>query len=188
MAAPGWPKNLPLRFLLMFFVVANIVFAHAMKLLPEIIHETKGIDTKDRNLQYGYFELRSIINNGYCLDVKNGSSKNFTPLWLYECNGTAAQKFSFDSDGRIHSQINYNLCVEMDPAYGVFVYSACFDEWVINDYSSSYMFIRNIGDDMCIASKTFDSFSMTNGTPVFREECEYYNSNAGLKLCIDYAS
>ncbi|MCU7820995.1 ricin-type beta-trefoil lectin domain protein [Kitasatospora sp. DSM 101779] len=41
------------------------------------------------------------VFSGKCVDVDNGSDRDGTPVQIFPCNGTAAQKWSIVSDGRI---------------------------------------------------------------------------------------
>lgn len=45
---------------------------------------------------------------GHCLDNKNADS---VTLWLYDCNGSPAQQFTFQTDGTIYNA-NRNVCVD----------------------------------------------------------------------------
>jgi hypothetical protein len=72
---------------------------------------------------------------------------------VYRCNGTAGQRFRMDRDGRLYSKLKSGLCVEMDSKYGIFVHSACIDQWEMfyDDMNPNYgPWIRNIGAGMCI--------------------------------------
>ncbi|GAB2840741.1 hypothetical protein GCM10027176_50720 [Actinoallomurus bryophytorum] len=42
-------------------------------------------------------------NGGKCVDVLNGSGENGTPVDLYDCNGTPAQKWTVGADGTIRA-------------------------------------------------------------------------------------
>ena len=55
-------------------------------------------------------------NNGLCFDVLKYGTNNGTPLNLIECRGNEAQRFDYDSQGRIRSFLNPTKCVEAGSA------------------------------------------------------------------------
>jgi hypothetical protein len=44
---------------------------------------------------------RILASSGKCLDNTEASSNNNNPIQLFDCNGTDAQKFSFNADGTL---------------------------------------------------------------------------------------
>lgn len=58
----------------------------------------------------------SFVRNGYAIDVKYSEVKNGTPIQIWECNGTAAQKFiSKKENGNyvsIHSALNPDYVID----------------------------------------------------------------------------
>lgn len=56
-------------------------------------------------------EIRAV--GGLCLDVQGGRTDNRTPLWLYPCNGTLAQRFGILEDGTVRTALAGGRCVEV---------------------------------------------------------------------------
>jgi hypothetical protein len=56
-------------------------------------------------------ELRT--SNNLCLDIRGGRPDNRTPLQIFECNGTKAQRFEFTKHGELKTPLRQNLCVEV---------------------------------------------------------------------------
>lgn len=51
--------------------------------------------------------------SGLCLDVSNSNTANGTPIQLWSCNGTNAQKWWYDSaNGYMRSALNSNKCLD----------------------------------------------------------------------------
>lgn len=121
-----------------------------------------------------YYQFKR--DGDYCLDVPRGRVANFASLQLYRCNGTDAQKFRFDSSGRLRSKINPSYCVEMDPRYGVFLHNACIDSWALTSTDHSGVFIKNTKDAQCIAVKgeweSGNGYDPRNGKPIERSYCD----------------
>lgn len=132
----------------------------------------------------GYFQLKSKFhfNDEFCLEVKGGSTSNFTPMQMSECSDGDAQRFRFDGDGRLRTKLSSDACVEMDPRYGVFIHSACIDEWEIDTSSPYGPFVKNVGDGKCIAVDWSSFGQPSDGDPVIGETCGDFNSNAGFEV------
>ena len=54
----------------------------------------------------------SLLTNG-CVDVAGGNSASGTPVWMYQCNGTLAQKWQFAGDQSVRA---FGKC--LDAVYG----------------------------------------------------------------------
>lgn len=110
---------------------------------------------------------------GYCVNVPDSRAENFDSLQLHSCNGSDAQKFRFDGEGRLYSKLHPIFCVEMDPDYGVFLHSACYDHWeIIAVYNSYEVKVKNIEDNMCLSADwASNSGGPQNGTPIKRGTC-----------------
>jgi Ricin-type beta-trefoil lectin domain len=120
-----------------------------------------------------YYEVKSMSDESYCLDVQGGNTQNFTPLQMYQCNGSASQKFTIDSSGRVRSQLSSSACVEMDPVYGVFLYSPCQDSWQVLEniyYDGKYHHILNVGDNKCLKAESI-LWLPQNGDKVIGTDC-----------------
>eukprot|EP00586_Coscinodiscus_wailesii_P014508 CAMPEP_0172520320 /NCGR_PEP_ID=MMETSP1066-20121228/291933_1 /TAXON_ID=671091 /ORGANISM="Coscinodiscus wailesii, Strain CCMP2513" /LENGTH=261 /DNA_ID=CAMNT_0013303055 /DNA_START=200 /DNA_END=985 /DNA_ORIENTATION=- len=116
-----------------------------------------------------YYQFRSGVDSTMCLDVKSVNA--FTKLQLNKCNGTSGQKFRFDSRGKLYSQLSSSVCVEMDPRFGIFMHSACFDTWeLIPNDQVGLVNIKNVEDAQCIASEKGWG-PIANGSPTKRYSC-----------------
>ncbi|MBZ4330229.1 M57 family metalloprotease [Corallococcus sp. AS-1-12] len=57
--------------------------------------------------------LVSALDPNRCLDVTNGNPAQGTPTQLWECNGTAAQRWSLTPQGELRSGLASNLCLDV---------------------------------------------------------------------------
>lgn len=118
-------------------------------------------------------EIRSQLDSSYCLDVPGGRARNFARLQLYRCNGSTAQKFTFDRNGRLRSALNHSYCVEMDPDRGVFLHTACYDSWKVTSTHRSGPFIKNIGENKCLAvERGGHAYGVRNGMRIVQGYCD----------------
>jgi Ricin-type beta-trefoil lectin domain len=165
-----------------FFISANTMFSFLLAVAAATggtnaaaENNLRSMSSQQRREQVPEFEMRLFsMDENYCLNVEGASTENFTPLRIWECNGSKEQKFSFDaSTGHLHSQLGDGTsCVEMDPEYGIFLYSPCVDSWEITGLqfgSEETVFaIKNVGDDQCLVMDGVDSH---NGDAVMGGMC-----------------
>lgn len=65
----------------------------------------------DNNTPGKVVQIKGI--GGRCLDVRGAQTANGTPIQLYDCNGSAAQKFTLGNDGTIRA---YGKCIDVQSA------------------------------------------------------------------------
>lgn len=70
-----------------------------------------------------FLEFRNGENSNSCLDLRFASTTNGNRIWLYECNGSAAQKWYVDSNFYIRSAVNTNKCSKYSSSS--FQYKSC---------------------------------------------------------------
>lgn len=76
----------------------------------------------------GWYTIASGINNGFVLDVVNGSSTNGANIQLYQPNGTMAQLYKFVwSDGWYHIESGFGTA--LDVAGGDLIAGANVQQW-----------------------------------------------------------
>ena len=57
----------------------------------------QGLIDAVNKLNYHYTSLKSVYNSNKCLDVKSANFSNGTNVQVYNCNGSAAQKWLYDA-------------------------------------------------------------------------------------------
>ena len=103
------------------------LFLSAQKNLTEIITTTWRLREGGRYQRYRYSTstpslpsyysnpfgmVKHRMNQNLCFDTQNYGTANFTPLNLSSCKDNDAQRFDFDSDGRLRSILDPTKCVE----------------------------------------------------------------------------
>jgi hypothetical protein len=58
-----------------------------------------------------FLTFRSQTDTNMCFDLRNSDTTNGSRLWLHPCNGSPAQQWTRDSQGKLRSAINTNKCV-----------------------------------------------------------------------------
>jgi hypothetical protein len=54
-------------------------------------------------------------NHDLCLDVQWGNPASGTPVWLWSCNGTGAQQWSYDRAAQTITNTAFGKCLQADP-------------------------------------------------------------------------
>jgi hypothetical protein len=57
--------------------------------------------------------LYSGVNPNSCLDVTGGAATQGTPVQLWDCNGTLAQRWTFNAQGELRSGLSSSLCLDV---------------------------------------------------------------------------
>jgi hypothetical protein len=57
--------------------------------------------------------LYSGVNPNSCLDVTGGAATQGTAVQLWDCNGTAAQRWNFTAQGELRSGLSSTLCLDV---------------------------------------------------------------------------
>lgn len=94
------------------------LFVAGIGLLPSCAAETAAEDAEttaevSAALSSLSNEIRSKLDQSYCLDVANGSTANGTGVRLWSCNGSMAQKWTFTAAGELRSGLGPNLCLDV---------------------------------------------------------------------------
>jgi hypothetical protein len=58
-------------------------------------------------------ELRIASAPNMCLDVASSGTSNGTPVHIWSCNGTGAQMWFFDHEGRLRPWVAPNKCLDV---------------------------------------------------------------------------
>jgi hypothetical protein len=71
-------------------------------------------EVNQEDLTQMWFRIPVAANSNLCLDVQWGSAVNGTPVWLWNCTGNAAQKWSYDrATGVVHQHAFANKCLDV---------------------------------------------------------------------------
>ncbi|GMK54281.1 hypothetical protein CspeluHIS016_0108670 [Cutaneotrichosporon spelunceum] len=119
-------------------------------------------------------------NSGWCLDVRGGIAANGTPVQVYQCNGSAAQKFEFvrNAAGQVKlAGTNYCLDAGTNPGNGAKLklwtcYSGLYQQtwWYTGD---NHLAIAN-GPGLCM---DVTDGNLSNGNQVQVWACDGPNQN-----------
>jgi hypothetical protein len=66
------------------------------------------------NQKYYLYSDDTIRMAGKCLDLSNNSAYNGGKIQLWDCNNSNAQKWTYDTGGRIRLRDNFNWCLDND--------------------------------------------------------------------------
>ncbi|MCH0538081.1 ricin-type beta-trefoil lectin domain protein [Streptomyces sp. MUM 203J] len=102
---------------------------------------------------------------GKCLDVQGGGKKNGTPVQIYKCNGTAAQKWLIEADDRGLHLRNYNSYKCLDVSGGKADNGRKIQIWSCNQSpAQTWSFnvrattpLKSVGTGKCLELPKFDN-------------------------------
>ena len=137
----------------------------------------------------GEFRIRHTFDPNMCMELKDGSTDNFTRLVMRPCTTGPYgynQLFTMSSDFKIKSKqgLYESICLEMDPSStwgGVFIHRACLDtwSWQIDGNNNGIYYIRNNGDNLCLGIS--NPYSITSGRQLNRYTCGSTNAKFTFK-------
>ncbi len=81
--------------------------------LPIIVSNLTGYKTQKWMISSQLKGEIHGVGSGRCLDVKDGSTAAGTPVQIYDCNGTAAQTWTYDESARTLSVFNGTKCLNV---------------------------------------------------------------------------
>ncbi|KAF8513975.1 ricin B lectin domain-containing protein [Gautieria morchelliformis] len=117
-------------------------------------------------------------NNAKCLDVRGNVQANGTPVQIFDCNGTGAQKWVINSSNTKVQLANTNFCLDAgsNPAnfVGMKIWT-CFDNLPAQAwFYTGDLRIAVTGKGQCLDLPNGD---VTNGNQVQTYQCTDFNTN-----------
>jgi len=81
--------------------------------LPIILSDPTGYKTQKWTITSQLKGEIHGVDSGRCLDVRDGGTAPGTPVQIYDCNGTAAQTWTYDESARTLSVFNGTMCLNV---------------------------------------------------------------------------
>ena len=159
--------------LIKFAVLATLAIAQCE---PSSTSSSSG--TGPTSPPTGSTQLHPNGNTGKCIDIQGANFANGTPVQIYDCNGTGAQKFQISRGDGLVKVAGTNFCLDAgtNPTSGSKVHLwQCYpgltqQQW----YWTGDDRIAVTGQGLCL---DLPSGSLTNGNALQVWECGTGNSN-----------
>ncbi|KAL1407805.1 hypothetical protein Q8F55_007240 [Vanrija albida] len=145
---------------------------------PPVTSSTTAPPTSTTQPPTGGIALHPNGQSGWCIDVAGANYANGTPVQLYQCNGTGAQKFAIQRGDGKFQVAGTNFCVDagVNPGNGSKLHLwQCYQglpqqQW----YWTADNRIALTGQGLCL---DLPSGSLTNGNQLQVWQCVTGNTN-----------